>query len=187
MSEDKSHSTDENSESLSKTEADDEIKKLKQRVAELTTEKNNPFVVKMDREGLVENDAFLHLVEMIRLSLDWMTLHYEKQKIQDKKKREEKARREFEEAIGSKGKSSDDTFDNALQYLEKAAKTIEDSNDEPNKQKKTDVKPSKTSSSLEIGLCVPWILSHSSWRDSQFLSISFRKPCRSGSTYGVCL
>ena len=39
MSEDKSYSIDEDSESLSKTEADDEIKKLKQRVAELTAEK----------------------------------------------------------------------------------------------------------------------------------------------------
>ena len=41
MSEDKSNQTDESSESLSKTDADDEIKKLRQRVAELTAEKNN--------------------------------------------------------------------------------------------------------------------------------------------------
>ena len=41
MSEDKSNQIDESSESLSKTDADDEIKKLKERVAELTSEKNS--------------------------------------------------------------------------------------------------------------------------------------------------
>ena len=41
MSEDKTNSIDEKSEPLSKTEADDEIKKLKQRVAELATNENS--------------------------------------------------------------------------------------------------------------------------------------------------
>jgi len=42
----------------------------------ISTSKESPFVVKMDREGLVENDAYRRLVEFLRISLDWMTLWY---------------------------------------------------------------------------------------------------------------
>jgi len=40
------------------------------------THPNSPFVVKMDREGLLDNDAYRQLREFLRFSLDWMTLWY---------------------------------------------------------------------------------------------------------------
>ena len=35
------------------------------------------FAVKMNREGLVENEAFENLKKLLRLSLDWMALHHD--------------------------------------------------------------------------------------------------------------
>lgn len=34
------------------------------------------FVVKMDREGFVENEAFLELKQLVQLALEWMTVQY---------------------------------------------------------------------------------------------------------------
>lgn len=42
----------------------------------LSTHPDSPFVVKMDREGLLDNDAYRQLREFLRFSLDWMTLWY---------------------------------------------------------------------------------------------------------------
>jgi len=44
----------------------------------LTSTENMPFEVKLDREGLVWNSACDQLVEAVRLSLQWMVLHYNK-------------------------------------------------------------------------------------------------------------
>lgn len=42
----------------------------------LSTHPTSPFVVKMDREGLLDNAAYRQLTEFLRFSLDWMTLWY---------------------------------------------------------------------------------------------------------------
>ncbi len=45
------------------------------------------FEVKMDREGFMINDAYEHLRKMIRLSLQWATLHYGKYLVVSESKR----------------------------------------------------------------------------------------------------
>ena len=44
------------------------------------------FEVKMDREGFLDNDAYRQLVQLIRLSLEWTTLHYGRFKLSVEKR-----------------------------------------------------------------------------------------------------
>lgn len=45
-------------------------------IINISSEKTPSFEVKLDREGFVENEAYTKLIEVIRLSLQWMVLHY---------------------------------------------------------------------------------------------------------------
>jgi signal transduction histidine kinase len=45
-------------------------------IINISSEKTPSFEVKLDREGFVENETYTQLIEVIRLSLQWMVLHY---------------------------------------------------------------------------------------------------------------
>jgi len=45
-------------------------------IVKIFSEDTPSFEVKLDREGFVENEAYTRLIEVIRLSLQWMVLHY---------------------------------------------------------------------------------------------------------------
>lgn len=42
----------------------------------IDTRKTDEFKVNISREGLVENNAYLQLVELLRFSIEWLTIHY---------------------------------------------------------------------------------------------------------------
>lgn len=45
-------------------------------IINISSDETPSFEVKLDREGFVENEAYTKLIEVIRLSLQWMVLHY---------------------------------------------------------------------------------------------------------------
>lgn len=65
----------------------------------ISTGTKSPFVVKMDREGLVDNEAYQALIEVLRQSIDWMTLYFSAFKQRLSKTKAEGAVREFRKAI----------------------------------------------------------------------------------------
>ncbi|PMN69684.1 ATP-binding protein [Enterovibrio norvegicus] len=77
----------------------------------------NAFQVKMDREGLVENENFQSLRKAIRMSLDWVTINYEAWLIQSRKKRHEKVVKAFEESVGNKFESTESRINKAINTL----------------------------------------------------------------------
>ncbi len=79
---------------------------------------NSPFVIKMDREGLVENDALSQLREAMRLSLDWLTLQYEGQKYKALSQKREKEEQLFVKALGEPELHESDRLNKALKFIE---------------------------------------------------------------------
>ncbi|TNC81496.1 MAG: hypothetical protein C9356_09205 [Oleiphilus sp.] len=80
------------------------------------------FEIKMDREGLLENGAFLDLRRALRLSLDYAALHYEAFIKNEVSKRERESAKAFRETL------SKDSFDSDPASLAKEAfKVIETS------------------------------------------------------------
>lgn len=82
---------------------------------------DSPFVIKMDREGLVENDALTQLRTAVRYSLDWLTLQYESQKMKAIAKKREAEESIFIDAIGERELHESERLDRALQYLEESS------------------------------------------------------------------
>jgi signal transduction histidine kinase len=84
----------------------------------------SPFVVKMDREGLLDNAAYRQLTEFLRFSLDWMTLWYAAFLRRFAKER----RKEIEEEFRSEAKKGTDggsVVESALNLLVSQATTAE--------------------------------------------------------------
>ena len=65
----------------------------------ISSVENNHFEIKMDREGLIENDAYNQLKRIIRISLQWATLNYNKYRFSAEKKGLKKAEDELKEKI----------------------------------------------------------------------------------------
>jgi len=102
--------------------------------------RKNPFVVKMDREGLVDNKAFTDLKAVIRLALEWLTIHYEAFTVKLRKHQNEESKRQFEQAIGIKDTDPKKGVNEAIGFLKMLATGIsEDSSalHETNLQKRT--------------------------------------------------
>lgn len=79
------------------------------------------FRIKMDREGLVENDAYRSLIRILRLSLDWMTLYYSVCKTRLAKQRLEEVAEAFVEATKEKEGDTRTTIEKAVNLLVEAA------------------------------------------------------------------
>ena len=63
----------------------------------ISSEKTPTFEVKLDREGFVENEAYTKLIEVIRLSLQWMVLHYNRFLVQKAEVSSTDAKDDFDE------------------------------------------------------------------------------------------
>lgn len=87
----------------------------------ITSSEGATFLIKMDREGLVENETYRKLREVLRLSLDWMTLYYSVCKNKVARQRVQ----ELEEAFvaATKGRQVDQkaAVDSALSVLVETA------------------------------------------------------------------
>lgn len=92
----------------------------------LSAHGDTPFVVKMDREGLVDNEAYRQLTRFLRFALDWMTLWYGAFLRQFAKERRRAIEREFQQ----KAKEAESAFDAALNLLVDRATTRGDDSPE---------------------------------------------------------
>lgn len=109
----------------------------------ISSEKNTCFEVKADREGLIENEAYLQLVKCIRLSLQWMTLYYNKFVYNFQSEELGKAESAFKKTIGKEGEIYDSqksrfVLDKAVDVLAREAKRSVDS--APPKEKREIIK-----------------------------------------------
>ncbi|MEQ2351970.1 sensor histidine kinase [Pseudoalteromonas piscicida] len=81
-------------------------------------EATDSFVVKMDREGLVETENFINLKKVIRLSLDWATINYEAWLISARNKRHQTVVKRFEQSFGQSFEDDKSRFIKAIETLE---------------------------------------------------------------------
>lgn len=89
---------------------------------------SNPFSIKMDREGLVENTAFQMLRRVIRDALEWLTIQYEAFRLVEKRKQKERTEAEFDQILNTEDSGDKNTkVQTALDFLTKAAKSEIDS------------------------------------------------------------
>ncbi|MDN3628612.1 sensor histidine kinase [Vibrio lentus] len=117
--------------------------------------------VKMDREGLVENDNFKSLRKAIRISLDWATINYEAWLIRSRKKRHESVVQAFEESVGNKYESTESRITKAINTLWSSEAAVDSEIDaitewessDPNKNNKNPV--SEFQSTPEAKVPVP--------------------------------
>ena len=84
---------------------------------DISSDANQSFVVKMDREGLIENKAFNSLTEVIRTSIDWMVLYYGVAKRRRTKQLYQEAEDEFLVQTKQEELTKTETVDSALKYL----------------------------------------------------------------------
>ena len=77
----------------------------------------NAFQVKMDREGLVADENFNKLKEVLRMCLDWVTINYEAWLHRQRKQKHEKVTKDFEESIGNKFESTESRITKAINTL----------------------------------------------------------------------
>jgi len=89
-------------------------------IINISSEKTPSFEVKLDREGFVENDAYIRLIDVIRLSLQWMTLHYNKFKMMLSDASFTEAREEFEIKRGIFPSTSSDAITDSRPLVENA-------------------------------------------------------------------
>lgn len=81
-------------------------------------EATNAFEVKMDREGLVETENFKRLKNLIRMSLDWSTLHYEDFLHRARRKRHEDITKRFESSLKETFEDDESRFKKAIETLD---------------------------------------------------------------------
>ena len=86
----------------------------------------NAFEIKMDREGLVANKNFQSLTNVLRMSLDWVTINYEVWLLKERKKRHEEVSKSFERSIGSTFEDNKSRFAKAIETLTSSADATED-------------------------------------------------------------
>lgn len=77
----------------------------------------NAFQVKMDREGLVADDNFNSLKQVIRMCLDWTTINYEVWLHRKRQKKHEIVTQQFEQSIGNKYESTESRITKAINTL----------------------------------------------------------------------
>lgn len=88
----------------------------------LSSHDESEFVVKMDREGLVENDTYLALNKVIRKSIDWMVLYFAAYKQKAAKTKTEAAVKEFRKAVNApETEEKEQLVDKALELLSAGA------------------------------------------------------------------
>ena len=99
----------------------------------ISSDLSRAFSVKLDREGFVENEAFNELVRCIRLSLEWLTLYYNKFTLLVKEEALKKSRDKFEEELKKMPESdlaikgtSASLLDRAIEVLSLEAKMAQD-------------------------------------------------------------
>lgn len=117
---------------------------------------STPFVIKMDREGLVENEALSQLREAMRLSLDWLTLQYESQKFKALSQKRKKEEQRFVEALGEPELHESDRLDKALKFIESTTSDMVNSSPEAEKGagKKPNPDPTTTRKHTKNGLAI---------------------------------
>lgn len=84
------------------------------------------FEVKMDREGLVENDNFDNLKKLIRMSLDWATINYEAWLHRARKQKHQKTAERFEKSLGHTFEDDKSRFTKAIQTLWSGAAQVDE-------------------------------------------------------------
>lgn len=88
----------------------------------LSSHDESEFVVKMDREGLVENPAYESLNKALRQSIDWMVLYYAAYRQKAAKTKAETAVKEFRKAIKApETEEKEQLVDKALELLSATA------------------------------------------------------------------
>lgn len=134
---------------------------------------HSPFSVKMDREGLVENAAYLDLVNAIKYSLEWMALQFalSKKKISEQvsKQKEVALFQELTEASEAQLEPNMSTSDKVKHVLDLITADSDSAPDEPI-QEAASTKPAIANEST--GLQIPkkvkeYVTSHISAQDDE--------------------
>ncbi|MEW8287220.1 MAG: sensor histidine kinase [Candidatus Thiodiazotropha endolucinida] len=88
----------------------------------IDSEKADSFVVKMDREGLVQNEAYDDLVDIVKKSINWMTVYYAVYRRRAAKQKKEEAFKEFVASSNLEKTDSSKLVDKAINVLSGTAK-----------------------------------------------------------------
>lgn len=79
------------------------------------------FVIKMDREGLIENQQFADLRECLKLSIDWMTLHYRHFHLRLTEQKHEASQENFTQLFDADEIYEETNVKNAINFLRNEA------------------------------------------------------------------
>jgi len=105
----------------------------------ISSDVNNTFSVKLDREGFVENDTYQALIRCIRLSLEWFTIYYNKFVLSTQEAAVKESERELEKELkgirGGEAITKASTLEKAVDILQEEAKKAQDTL--PDVQKKS--------------------------------------------------
>lgn len=90
----------------------------------LYRDQDHSLQVKINREGFVDSPQYQQLITLLRLSIEWMTVHYAYARTEHDRSRAEVAERALKESVGESpaaGSSGEDSRDTAISVLSEFA------------------------------------------------------------------